>query len=144
MQDLYAKLGIDQSASRSEVATALQTRPELSADSSVLLNAERRAVYDRAHTALKVIGRLRHNLGLDAGDSWFLQNCPDYVIRQRSAVTAEKPGPAAGTSAPRQQPRELANPPAAPAKPLARSVLPVAMVLAIAAVVLALVAYVLL
>jgi DnaJ-class molecular chaperone len=143
MKDLYAKLGIDQHASQSEVTAALQSRPELSAFSTVLLNAEKRAVYDRAHTALKAIGQLRHKLGLDSGESWFLQNCADYVPRQRSAVSAEKSPAAAGSSAPRQAPSEAAQSPIAPAQPAARSVRPALVVIAIAAVLVAIAAIVL-
>jgi hypothetical protein len=144
MKDLYAKLGIDQGASQSEVAAALQCRPELSACSPILLNVEKRAMYDRAHMALKAIGQLRHKLGLDSGDSWFLQNCADYVPRQRSAVTAEKPAAAIGNSAPRPAPNEAAQPPIAPARPAARPVRPALVVLAITAVVLAIAAFILL
>jgi hypothetical protein len=144
MKDFYAKLGIDQGATQSEVAAALQSRPELSACSSILLNGEKRAVYDRAHMALKAIGQLRHKLGLDSGDSWFLQNCADYVPRQRSAVTVEKPVAAAGNPAPRQAPSEAAQSAIAPARPAARPVLRPLVVLAIAAIVLAIAAFILL
>jgi hypothetical protein len=142
MKDLYAKLGIDQAASQAEVAAALQSRPELSACSAVLLNAEKRAVYDRTHMALKAIGQLRHKLGLDLRESWFLRNCADYVPRQRSGIPAEKP--AAGKSSPRQPPDEAAQSPIVPTQPAARSVPPALVVLAIAAVILAIAAFVLL
>ena len=144
MKDLYARLGVDQGASQSEVSAALQSRPELADCSPILLNVEKRALYDRAHTALKAIGQLRHKLGLDSADSWFLQNCADYVPRQRAAITAERPAFAAGTSAPRQARGEVAQPPMAPAQPPARSARPALMVLAIAAVILVIAAFVLL
>jgi hypothetical protein len=91
MKDFYSSLGVDPRASKEEVATALKLHPELSGFSGILHNEGKRAVYDRTHDALKMIGLLRHRLGLDSGDSWFLQTCPDFAPRARLAKTAAKP-----------------------------------------------------
>jgi hypothetical protein len=81
MKDLYRQLGLDSSASRAEIAAALQARPEPGVTAEVLLNDSRRAVYNRAASTIQSIGILRHRLGLDNDQTWFVQNCPDFAPR---------------------------------------------------------------
>jgi t-SNARE complex subunit (syntaxin) len=90
MKDLYAALSIGPDASESEVEASLEAHPELSAYSAILLDSEKRALYDRAHATLKMIGALRHRLGIDSGSSWFLKNSADYAPRQNVAVFSER------------------------------------------------------
>lgn len=85
MKDWYYRLGIDQGASSTEVAAALDLKPELSACAEILLDDEKREGYDEAHATLTAIGVMRHSLGLDSGDSWFLENCADFAPARRSA-----------------------------------------------------------
>lgn len=85
MKDWYHRLGIDQGASSTEVAAALDLKPELSACAEILLDDEKREGYDEVHTTLTAIGVMRHSLGLDSGDSWFLENCADFAPARRSA-----------------------------------------------------------
>ena len=89
---MYSSLGIDAKASREEVAAALQLKPGSGASPAILLDEEKRSAYDRAHETLKTIGMLRHRLGLDSGDSWFLETCPDFAPRSRTAKAPAKPG----------------------------------------------------
>lgn len=101
MKDLYSTLGIEPGASEQEVAAALESRPDLAAYSSILLNQERRAAYDRAHMTLSTIGGLRSRLGLDP-DKWMLENSADRARARRpdpappipAASQAAKPGSA--------------------------------------------------
>jgi len=81
MKDLYRQLGLDSSASRAEIEAALQARPEPGVTAEVLLNDSRRAVYNRAASTIRSIGMLRHRLGLDNDQTWFVQNCPDFAPR---------------------------------------------------------------
>ena len=97
MKDLYAKLGIDRSASPGEVQAALEARPGMSDFSAILLASEKRAVYDSTHATLKMIGAMRHRLGLDSGHSWFLEHCPDFAPKQVAAKPP--PNPAKDTRA---------------------------------------------
>jgi hypothetical protein len=57
MKDLYRKLGIESGASREAIESALESCPDLADDHApVLLDPEKREVYDEAHAALKAIG----------------------------------------------------------------------------------------
>ena len=108
MKDLYAQLGIDRTANAEEIAASARQRPDLEDRASILLDAGKRAVYDRAHAALKLIGELRRRLHLDAQDSWFARNHADFAARSAA--------PAASAAAPAAQPAP-ATPQSAPAKP---------------------------
>jgi len=85
MKDLYHRLGIDPKASSEEVAAALASKPAMSECASILQDEKKRAGYDQAHATLNAIGILRHRLGLDSGESWFLENCPDFAPRHLKA-----------------------------------------------------------
>jgi len=94
MKDLYRKLGIDPKASNQEVAAALELKPEMSKYATILRDEEKRTGYNQAHATLNAIGILRHRLGLDSGDSWFLENCPDFapgLLRAEQAREVPKP-----------------------------------------------------
>lgn len=119
MKDLYSKLGIDRNASAGEVQAALEARPEMGECSAILLSAEKRAIYDSTHSTLKMIGGLRHKLGLDSGHSWFLDHCPDFAPKQAMAKPPTDPardtraGSSPGASPEPQPPQSLAPQPAA-------------------------------
>lgn len=149
MKDLYARLGLQRTASDSEIAERLQQRPELQDAASILLDAKRRSVYDRAHANLKLIGELRRRLRLDSGGSWFVQNHADFASKpsapsatapespERGAV-AEAPRPAAGRPADAGRPA-TAGQVREKREPLVSK--PVAYLIVTALVVLALLAY---
>ena len=109
MKDLYRKLGIDQDAAGAEVAAALKLKPQFDDFGSILLDADRRAAYDGVHATVKAIGVLRHRLGLDSGDSWFLENCADFApgvllaeqYEQSSKAVPEESKPNRGHVAPK-------------------------------------------
>jgi len=102
MKDLYRQLSLDSSASRAEVEAALQSRPELGEAAEVLLNDSRRAVYNRAASTIRSIGMLRHRLGLDNDQTWFVESCPDFAPRlhTRKYVAPERVNPAAASAEP--------------------------------------------
>jgi len=111
MKDLYAKLGVEPTASGREIAERLKQKPELAPIGTILLNPEKRAVYDGAYSTLKTIGALRHRLGLDKGESWFLKTHPHFapsltsMAKTRQAPSASQPAtqpaaPAATAHAP--------------------------------------------
>jgi hypothetical protein len=95
MKDLYRKLGLDPGAAREAIESALENHPELAGDHGpVLLDPEKREVYDEALAALRAIGELRHRLGLDTGDTWFTKHYADFVPRlipKKVSPTAPKP-----------------------------------------------------
>ena len=91
MKDLYARLGIERGASAAEVQAALEIKPELSDYATILLNTEKRALYDTTHSTLKMIGALRLRLGLDSGPSWFLKNYLDFAPTQKLARASQNP-----------------------------------------------------
>jgi hypothetical protein len=106
MRDLYFKLGIDPGAGIEDIAAALELHPEMSAYAPILLDGKRRAAYDRTHAALSSIGELRHQLGLNDGNSWFLEKYTDFARRRRSppsAQTAQAAVPADTREASRQE-----------------------------------------
>jgi len=91
VKDLYSKLGIDRGASAAEVQAALEAKPELSDYAAILLDTEKRALYDSTYSTLKMIGELRFRLGLDSGRSWFQEKYPDYGPGQNSAKSSQNP-----------------------------------------------------
>ena len=58
MKDLYLQLGIDKTASATEIAEELKQEPAMANYGTILLNPEKRAVYDQTHSTLKTIGSL--------------------------------------------------------------------------------------
>jgi hypothetical protein len=91
MKDLYARLDLRPSADEEELAASLRNKPGMESAAAILLDRGKRARYDRAHATLKTIGALRQRLKLDTGDSWFLQNCPDFAPGFKSAAAPAKP-----------------------------------------------------
>lgn len=144
MKDLYRKLGIDPKASHEEVAAALESQPDMHHCSPILKDQEKRAAYNQAHATLNAIGILRHRLGLDSEDSWFLENCPHFaprLIMQKKSATAHKPvlqGPAPGYTSGGSEPAETKP---VPSNRTGQSILIVAVVVT---VMLAILAYTLL
>lgn len=84
MKDLYLQLGINPDASHSDIEAAFERRPELAESRVILLNESRRAAYNRTVSTMRSIGMLRHRLGLDNNNSWFVDNCPDFAPRLHS------------------------------------------------------------
>ncbi len=136
MKDLYFHLGINPKSSAGEVAAALDLKPEMRVYAPILLHEKQRSLYDRTHATLSSIGRLRQRLGLDSGDSWFLQNCPDFSPKLRSKRPSQKSAEVSPQASP---PEKLHNVPArkgVKTKPPARTKWLVPVALAITAIVL--------
>jgi hypothetical protein len=87
MKDLYRRLEIEPTATADEISAAIEKLPEAKARGSILLDSEKRELYDRAHATLKLIARLRFNLDLDMHDSWFIQQYPDFAIMPKPKLT---------------------------------------------------------
>jgi hypothetical protein len=147
MKNLYSALGIDPGASEQEVAAALENRPDLAAYSSILLNQERRAAYDRAHMTLRTIDGLRSRLGLDP-DKWSLETSADQARAQRPdptppptpPPTAPSPAANAGATA-RSAASQAAEPGNARSQPSAVRIRPVLVLALVAAIALAVAAF---
>jgi len=97
VNDLYGKLSVNKAATQAELAEALGRNKHLAAYASVLLNEQKRAVYDRAHSTLTTIGALRQRLGLDSDNSWFVEQYADFspAARRQRPATAESSGASA-------------------------------------------------
>ena len=83
MRNLYARLKVSSTTRPDEIRTAITACPNASlrADATeVLLVADRRQSYDRVHTVLMDIGRLRGALGLSHGDNWRGDEAADYTF----------------------------------------------------------------
>jgi hypothetical protein len=96
MKDLYHKLELEPAATREEIAAAFEKRPELKAYSTILLDDEKRELYDQVHKTLKMIGALRFRLDLDKSDSWFIHRHPDFATMPKpklGEVHREAPRP---------------------------------------------------
>lgn len=140
MKDLYRKLGIDPKASSAEVAAALESKPDMSGCAPILRDEQKRAAYDQAHATLKAIGILRHRLGLDSGDSWFLQDSPDFVprlLQEKKTRMAQKSDPQETTPVENQDGPPQQQPP----EPSAGSKQTLLIVAAVVVAVLAILAY---
>ena len=88
MKDLYRKLDIKPTASKDEIAAALDQHPDLQVYSSILLDDDRRSQYDRVHGVLKAIGTLRFKLDLDKNDTWFITRYRDFAIMPKPAFVS--------------------------------------------------------
>lgn len=142
MKNLYARLGIEPDADESTITERLDAHPEREAIGTVLLNAERRARYDRTHATVKMIAAMRHSLGLDRDEtSWFLERYEEFAVGYRSKAPAtrnDNPTEPAATV----EPAAPAKRPARTAKPSRRPVWLVAgLVLAIGLAAAAVLAY---
>ncbi|MGD2129690.1 MAG: hypothetical protein PVJ33_13970 [Lysobacterales bacterium] len=106
MKDLYRELGLSRNATSEEIAEALKQHADLADYAKVLLNEQKRVVYDRAHAAVTSIGTLRQRLGLDKESSWFVENYADFSPAARQAPqaatesTSAPPAPATGAAGP--------------------------------------------
>jgi len=136
MKDLYLRLGIHENASAEQIATALELTPEKDEYSLILLNKQRRAVYDRAHATLRSVGMLRQSLDLFSGDSWFEKHYQDFVPGRRSAVFRPRPEKAQSADIKPQDTHEVRAQEAVKTKPPSRSKWLVPVLLAIAGAVL--------
>jgi hypothetical protein len=87
MKDLYHKLEVEPTATRDEIAAAFEQQPELEAYATILLDDEKRPLYDQVHKTLKTIGTLRFRLDLDKSDTWFIQRYPDFAIMPKPKVS---------------------------------------------------------
>jgi len=99
VRDLYRRLALERSASPEEIRAALERLPDMKSYSAILLDEERRAVYDRAHNTLKMIAMLRFRLGLDKSDNSFIQRYPDFAIMPKP-VTSEATQESSGHQGP--------------------------------------------
>ena len=95
MQDHFLKLGLDPAATSAEILEAIEANPEQAAAAEILLNDHRRAAYQRTVSTLRSIGLLRHRLGLDNDQSWFVESCPDFTPRLHNRKIAPQPPAAA-------------------------------------------------
>lgn len=131
MKDLYNRLGIEPQSSAEEVAAALESKPELSAVASILLNPHRRAEYDETHQVLTTIGVLRNRLGLDTGHSWFLRNCRDFAPRKSLPFAQKPPGGRLTEAKPPENTRESPAPSKSASRPPPRASKALPLVLAV-------------
>lgn len=109
MKDLYARLEVQPTANEQELEAALRDKPSMEITAGILLDQEKRARYDRAHATLKAIGVLRQRLRLDTGDSWFLQNCPDFAPGFKPASAPAQPEASASVGPTPGEHRETAG-----------------------------------
>lgn len=100
MKDLYRKLELEPTATPGEIAAALEKHPELNTYSAILLDEDRRSLYDRAHHVLKLIGTLRFQLDLDKSDTRFIEHHSDFAIMPKPKFTGS-PKETAGAEAAR-------------------------------------------
>ncbi len=84
MKNLYKSLNINPNASVAEIQRAVKTAVGSSSSIDaeyVLLNNDRRRVFDRCNDTLINIGKLRSNLGLERGGNWVSQNFTGYTFK---------------------------------------------------------------
>ena len=81
MIDLYKRIGLTPDASVAELRSRLTTitnQRVKRAVQEILLDPERREVYDRNHRTVRMIGQLRANMGLSQGANWLASNASDF------------------------------------------------------------------
>ena len=81
MKDLYKRLAIAPSASEDEIRRALPAaeEPARTEGEFILLQPDRRAVYDRNHRVLSTIGQLRGRLALGLRPFWSHGDHKDFT-----------------------------------------------------------------
>ena len=88
MRNLYSRLGIGPAASAEEIRTAIDGCSNASTRidaTEVLLSPDRRRSYDRVHTVLMDIGKLRAALGLSHSENWRGDEAADYTLPAAAA-----------------------------------------------------------
>jgi hypothetical protein len=83
MKDLYRRLGLDETAGDAAVRAALAAAGDdatREAAEYILLDPQRREVYDRNRRVLLTIGRLRANLGLNLTRFWPRPRFADFTV----------------------------------------------------------------
>lgn len=82
MKDLYKQLGVPDSADDGTIRAALAGADPPTRESAefILLDPDRREVYDRNRRVLATIGRLRANLGLNLTRFWPRGRFGDFTI----------------------------------------------------------------
>jgi hypothetical protein len=83
MKDLYKRLGVPPTASAAEIGTAIAAaddREMREAAEFILLAPRRRAVYDRNHRVMTMIGQLRARLAMGLRPFWSHGNHLDFTF----------------------------------------------------------------
>jgi len=94
MKNLYNRIGMlektdDRSAIERAIANTFKVDSTAAkAAAHVLLDPDRKAVYDRAWVALVRVGQLRANLGLTRAPNWLVSDCSDFDTVSSSASSA--------------------------------------------------------
>lgn len=90
MRDLYQRLSLAPDADEAAIRHALSRcdNSALRQDGEAVLNEpERRAEYDKLHTTLSDIGRLRARLGLSHGTHWQGNVANDFSLPPDNAIS---------------------------------------------------------
>ena len=96
MKDLYKRLGLDPSASPEQVRAAIESPAgavepaDLESARDVLLDPNRRAVYDRTRRVLTTIGHLRAHLGLNYKTFWARGRLKDFTYDLSPPATGKR------------------------------------------------------
>lgn len=84
MKDLYRRIGLSsQTDDRATIERALAVESITDAASvraarHILLDPDRKAVYDRTHAVVRRVGQLRANLGLSRSPNGLMTDCGDF------------------------------------------------------------------
>jgi hypothetical protein len=95
MRDLYRHIGLPgHTDDRTAIANAIQRcrsdRAAARAAEAILLDPERKAIYDRARNTLETIGQIRANLGLLRAQNWLASNCSDFDVMPSTRVARSR------------------------------------------------------
>lgn len=90
MKDLYKRLGVDAACTEAELKAALARADGETCEAAryILLDPDRRAVYDRNRRVLSIIGQVRGNLGLNLTSFWPATRFGDFTVD----LTPPRPG----------------------------------------------------
>jgi len=93
MKDLYRRIGLsaqtdDFAAIERAIGSATSGDPTSArAARHVLLESDRKAVYDRTRAVVVRIGQLRANLGLSRAPNWLASDCTDFDTSPSSTIS---------------------------------------------------------
>lgn len=93
MKDLYRRIGLPaQTDDRAAIERAIANTASGDARSTraarhILLDRDRKAVYDRTRAAVSRVGQLRSNLGLSRTTNWLVSDCSDFDATPSSSAS---------------------------------------------------------
>jgi hypothetical protein len=93
LNDLYRRIGLpgqtnDRAAIERAIAAAERSDAKIAQTARhVLLDHDRKVIYDRTRNVVLLVGQLRANLGQSRAPNWLASNCADFDAKPTSSIS---------------------------------------------------------